>query len=78
MEGLTAGGEEAERKKEEQEKGEVTEMVKVTASLNVFELKLFKEEPSLVSVGGESTLSTLSSPLSNLTPSRVQRTQTQQ
>ena len=48
MEGLTAGGEEEEGK-EEEKKGEVTEMVKVTASLNVFELKLFKEEPSLVS-----------------------------
>lgn len=48
MEGLTAGGEEGEGK-EEEKKGEVTEMVKVTASLNVFELKLFKEEPSLVS-----------------------------
>lgn len=50
MEGLTAGGEEGEeKKKEEEKKGEVTEMVKVTGSLNVFELKLFKEEPSLVS-----------------------------
>lgn len=48
LEGLTAEGEEEEE--EEVKEGEVTEMVKVASSLNAFELKLFKEEPSLVSV----------------------------
>ena len=47
MEGLTAGEEE---RKGEREGGEteVTEMVKVSSSLNYFELKLFKDEPPLV------------------------------
>ena len=49
MEGLTAG-EEGEGEEKGGEEGEVTEMVKVESSLNFFELKLFREEPPLVSV----------------------------
>ena len=50
MEGLKAEEQEEEgRKEEEGGEEEVTEMVKVISSLNSFELKLFKEEPSLVS-----------------------------
>lgn len=49
MEGLTAGEEEGRREREGEEKG-VTDMVKVSSSLNFFELRLFKDEPPLVSI----------------------------
>ena len=48
MEGLTAGEEERRGEREGREK-EVTDMVKVSSSLNFFELRLFKDEPPLVS-----------------------------
>ena len=41
--------EEEEQEEEGKELEKVTDMVKVTSSLNYFELKLFKEEPTLVS-----------------------------
>ena len=47
MEGLTAGEEERRGEREGREK-EVTDMVKVSSSLNFFELRLFKDEPPLV------------------------------
>ena len=47
MEGLTASEEERRGKREGGET-EVTDMVKVSSSLNFFELKLFKDEPPLV------------------------------
>ena len=51
MEGLTAGEEERRAaQKQAADKTEATEMVKVSSSLNFFELKLFKDEPPLVSI----------------------------
>ena len=55
MEGLAAGDKEKEDKKKKKkesaaEKGPVREIVKVESSLETFELKLFKNEPSLVSL----------------------------
>ena len=47
MEGLTAGEEERRGERKGREK-KVTDMVKVSSSLNFFELKLFKDEPPLV------------------------------
>ena len=47
MEGLTAGEEERRGERKGRDK-KVTDMVKVSSSLNFFELKLFKDEPPLV------------------------------
>ena len=49
MEGLTTQEKEKEKEENRDEVVEVTEMVKVTSTLDLFEVKLFKEEPPLVS-----------------------------